>query len=108
MTWRRLTLRSIVVAVVVALVAPAMWFIITGETSRTPTIAKSESDRMTDAQRKAWIDENAKPVSLWEHVMGTPGWMAKNWLDYLEVSGVVFLVVLVINSAFLTGAKREP
>ena len=85
-----------------------MWFIVTGETSRTPTVAKSESDKMTDAQRKAWIDQNAKPVSLWEHAKGTPGWIADHWLGYLEASGVIFFVILVINSAFLIGAKREP
>lgn len=108
MTWRRLTLRSLVVAVAVALVAPAVWFIVTGETSRTPSITKSEFDKMTDAQRKAWIDENAKPVSLWQHAKGTPGWIADHWQGYLEASGIVFLVVLVINSAFLIGATREP
>jgi hypothetical protein len=108
MTWRRLTLRSLVVALVVALVGPAMWFIVTGETSRTPTIAKSESDRMTDAQRKAWIAENAKPVSLWEHVKRIPAWAADHWQGYLEASGVIFLIVVVLNGAFLIGAKRAP
>jgi hypothetical protein len=108
MTWRRLTLRSIVVSAVVALAAPAMWFIVTGETSRTQVISKSESDKMTEAERKAWIDQNAKPVSLWEHAKGTPSWAADHWQGYLQASGVIFLIVLVINSAFLIGAKREP
>ena len=108
MTWRRLTIRTLVVALAVALVAPAMWFIVTGETSRTLTISKSESDRMTDAQKKAWIAQNAKPVSLWEHVKGTPSWAADHWQGYLEASGVIFLIVLVTNSAFLIGSKREP
>jgi hypothetical protein len=85
-----------------------MWFIVTGETSHTPTIAKSESDKMTDSQRKAWIDQNTKPVSLWEHAKGTPGWVADHWQGYLEASGVIFLVILVIHGAFLIGAKREP
>jgi hypothetical protein len=63
---------------------------------------------MTDAERRAWIDENAKPVSLWEHIQGAPSWIAKHWQGYLEASGVIFLVVLVVNSAFLTGMKDEP
>ena len=108
MTWRRLTLRSIVVSAVVALVAPAMWFIVTGETSRTPTIAKSVSDKMTDAERKAWFDQNAKRVSLWQHAKGTPSWIADHWQGYLAASGVIFLIVLVVNSTFLIGTKREP
>ena len=108
MTWRRLTLRSVVVSAVVALIAPAMWFIVTGETSRTPSITKSASDRMTESERKAWIDENAKPVPLWEHVKGTPGWIADHWQGYLETSGIIFLLVLVINSAILIGTKRDP
>jgi hypothetical protein len=108
MTWRRLTLRSLVVSAVVALVAPPMWFIVTGETSRTATIAKSVSDKMTDAERKAWIDQNAKPVSLWEHVKGAPSWILNHWQGYLEASGIIFLIVLVINSAFFIGTKHEP
>ena len=108
MTWRRLTLRSVVVSAIVALAAPAMWFIVTGETSRTPPITKSASNQMTDAERKAWIDKNAKPVSLWEHIKGTPSWITNHWQGYLEASGLIFLIVLIVNSAFLIGAKREP
>jgi hypothetical protein len=85
-----------------------MWFIVTGETSRTPTIAKSVSDKMTDAERKTWFDQNVKRVSLWEHAKGTPRWIAEHWQGYLEASGVIFLIILVVNSAFLIGAKREP
>ena len=106
MTWRRLTLRSLVVAAVVALVAPAMWFIVTGETRRTPVIARSVTDKMTEQERAAWIAENAKPVSLWEHTKNTPEFIVENWRGYLQASIVIFLVVLVIDSAFLTGRKR--
>lgn len=108
MTWRKLTLRSITVAAVIALAAPAMWFIVAGETRRTPTIEKAASDKMTETQRKEWIDQNAKPVSPWEHAKGTPGFIVEHWRGYLQASIAVFAIVLVLNSAFLTGGKNEP
>jgi hypothetical protein len=106
MTWRPLTLRSLVVAAVVALIAPAMWFVVTGETRRTPVIARSVSDKMTEQERAAWIAEHAKPVYLWEHAKNTPEFIVENWRGYLQASIVIFLVVLVINSAFLAGGRR--
>ena len=88
------------------MVAPAMWFIVTGETRRTPVIARSVLDKMTEQERAAWIKENAKHASLWEHTKNTPDFILENWRGYLQASIVVFLVVLVINSAFLTGGRR--
>ena len=108
MTLRSPTLRSLVVAAVIALLAPALWFVITGETKRTPIIEKSFTDKMTDAQRREWIEKNSKPVSLWEHAKGTPRFIADSWRGYLEASSVVFVIVLVLNSAFVSGGKNEP
>lgn len=108
MTLRSPTIRSLVVAAVVAFLAPALWFVVTGETKRTPIVEKSVIDQMTDAQRREWIHKNSTPVSLWEHAKGTPHFIVGSWRGYLQASAVVFIVVLVINSAFLSGGKNEP
>jgi hypothetical protein len=108
MVLRRPTIRSLLVATLIALLAPALWFVITAETKRTPVIEKSFTDRMTDAQRQEWIEKNSKRVSIWEHAKGTPQFIADSWRSYLQASAVVFLIVLVLNSAFLSGDKNEP
>lgn len=107
MTFRSPTFRSIVVAAVIALLTPALWFVVTGETRRTPIIEKPFTDKMTETQRQEWVDRNSKPVSLWEHAKGTPQFIMDSWKGYLQVSVVVFLIVLILNSAFLSGGKIE-
>ena len=108
MALRSPTIRSLVVAAVVAFLAPALWFVVTGETKRTPIVEKSVIDQMTDAQRQEWIHKNSTPVSLWEHAKGTPHFIVGSWRGYLQASAVVFIVVLVINSAFRSGGRNEP
>lgn len=108
MTFRSPTIRSIVVAAIIALLTPALWFVVTGETKRTPIIEKTFTDKMTEAQRQEWIERNSKPVSLWEHAKGIPQFIVDSWRGYLQVSAVVFLIVLLLHSAFLNGGKREP
>lgn len=108
MAIRSPTIRSLVVAAVIALLAPALWFVITGETKRTPIIEKSLTDNMTEAQLNDWIEKNSKTVSFWEHVKGTLRFIADSWRGYLEASAVVFVILLVLNSAFLSGGKKEP
>lgn len=102
-----LTTRSLVVAAVVALLAPALWFVITGEAKHTPVIDKSFTDRTPYAKRQEWIAKNSMPVSLWEHAKGTPRFVVDSWRGYLQASSVVFVIVLVLNSALLSGGRNE-
>jgi hypothetical protein len=108
MRWWKLTLRSIVVASVVGLAAPALWFIIAGETHRTPVVAKAIFEKMTQAEIEEWKRENSRHVGFWEHLKSTPNFIALFWQEYLVWSGAVFLLVLVVNSAFLAGRRDEP
>ena|SRR5580765_6307477 len=106
MHWWKLTFRSVLVAALVGLAAPAMWYAITGETQRTPEISKEVLGKMTVAEIEAWKQANLRRVSFWEHVKDTPRTIRLFWPEYLVESAVVFMVVLVINSAFLTGRKK--
>jgi len=108
MALRSPTIRSIVVAVVVGLLAPALWIVVTGETSRAPTVEKEFFEKMTDTERNKWMQNNAKPVTLWEHAKGVPQFIVDSWRGYLQASIAVFVVVFVLNSAFLSGGRREP
>jgi len=45
---------------------------------------------------------------LWEHAKGTPGFIANHWQGYLEASGIIFLIVVVINTALSIGRRHEP
>ena len=108
MRWRKITLRSVLVAAVVALFSPALWFIVTGETHRTPTVEKAMFGNMTQAQIEEWVDKNSTRVSIWEHAKGMPQFVVENWRGYLAASTGVFIVVLLLNVAFLAGGRREP
>ena len=97
---RRLFLRSVVLAGVIALVAPSLWFIVTGETYKTPIVSKSIFENMTPAQVEDWKRTNLARVSVWEHAKGTPQFIAESWVGYLEASAVVFVAVFGLNVAF--------
>jgi hypothetical protein len=97
---RRLFLRSAVVAGVIALFAPSLWFIVTGQTYKTPAVSMGIVEKMTPAQVEDWKRTNLARVSVWEHAKGTPQFIAENWVGYLEASAVVFVAVFGLNVAF--------
>jgi len=106
---RRVFIRSAVVAAAIALVAPSLWFIVTGETYKTPAVSKGIFEGMSPAQVETWKSENLARVSLWEHAKGTPQFIAENWVGYLEASAVVFVAVFGLNAAFmLARGGNEP
>jgi hypothetical protein len=106
---RRVLIRSAVVAAVIALVAPALWFIATGDTYRTPVVSKTTFEGMSPAQLEEWRQKNYVRVSLWEHAKGTPQYIATDWVGYLEASAVVFVVIFGLNAAFmLARGGNEP
>jgi hypothetical protein len=106
MHWWKLTIRSVLVAALVGFASPAMWYIIAGESQRTPGISKEVLEKMTDAELEAWKQANLRPVSFWEHVKETPRAIRLFWRESLAEGVVVFIVVLIINGAFLTGRKK--
>ena len=77
--------RTAVVAAVVALLTPASWLLITGETYRAPLI----------------------PESLWEHARALPAFIAQHWRGYLRASAVVFAIVFVFLLVFLRRRNRR-
>jgi len=108
MRWPKITLRSVLVAAVVALLSPALWFIVTGETYRTPTVETAMFAKMSQAQTEEWIDKHSTRVSIWEHAKGTPQFVVANWRGYIAASIGVFIVVLLLNVAFLARGRHEP
>jgi len=65
-------LQSLLVALIVALLFPALWVGFLGQTSRTPTIEKSFTDNMTIEEREKWFEANSKPIGLYEHIKTLP------------------------------------
>ena len=108
MKWRPPTFHAIVVALVVATIAPGIWFAVNGTTYTTPTITKTESDKMSLAQREAWIERNQKPVPWWEHLKGVPGYYVFFWVEALQISIVVFVIVLTIENVRSNLRPHEP
>ena len=106
---RRIFMRSAVVAALIALVTPALWYIVTGETYKTPVVSKSVIEGVSPEQVEKWKSENLARVSLWEHAKSTPEFIAENWVGYLEASALVFVAVFVLNATFiLARGRNEP
>ncbi len=100
--------RSLIIAVIVGLLSPALWFVVTGETKRTPIVQTSFFDQMTKEEIDIWIDENARPVPLLEHALGTPSFFIESWKGYLLSSGIVTMIVFVMSAAISKGGKNAP
>ena len=103
----KITVQSLIVALVIGLIAPFVWIVATGETRATPVIEKSFSDNMSEAQRQEWIAKNAKPTSFWGHVKSSIWYTTEAWKGYLEAAAVVFIFVFIANFAFLS-YKEKP
>lgn len=100
-------LQSALVAIVFALVFPALWVAITGDSSRTPVVEKQFMESLTEEDRQRWISVNSKPLSFVDHVKSLPQFIAAHWRGYLEASAGVFVVVFILNSAYLMGGRRN-
>ena len=101
--------QSASVALVFALILPALWVSITGEISRTPVVEKQFIDSMPEVERKAWIAANSKPEGFVGRMKSMPSFIENHWRGYLGASTGVFLVVFVFNSAILlSGRRNEP
>ena len=46
-------------------------------------------------------------VSFFEHVKSTPRFIAEHWWGYIQTSFGVFVVIFVLNAAFLLGGMRN-
>lgn len=93
-------------ALIVALVFPAIWLAVLGDTSQTPVMEKSFFDYMSEQQRTQWIEENSKPVGFFEHLKSIPSYISHEWEGYLKASIGIFLVVFVINGVFMLGGRK--
>ena len=102
-------MQSALVAIVFALIFPALWVAITGDSSSTPVVEKQVMENMAEKERQKWISENSKPLSFVGHIKLLPHFIAAHWRGYLQASAGVFVVVFILNSAFLLGGrKNEP
>jgi hypothetical protein len=106
--WRPPTVHAVIVALVVAMVAPGIWFAVNGTTYTTPTMTRAESDKMSMAEREAWIERNQKPVSLWEHLKGVPGYYVLFWVESLQISIAIFIIVLAVENVRRNLGSHEP
>ena len=93
-------MRSVVVAALIALVAPAFWFIVTGSSARTPTISRDAAEKMTVLERDAWIEKNAHRESFWEHLANTPDVYVTFWRESIQTSILVFVIVLGLANIY--------
>jgi len=105
---RKLILRSIIVAAIVGLIAPLMWFVITGETRRTPVVETRMFEKITRNEIEEWEQANFRPAGFWIHLKSTPRFITVFWREYLVGSAIVFLTVLVANIALLGVRRNEP
>lgn len=100
-------MQSALVAIVFALIFPALWVALTGDSSRTPVVEKQGMENMAEQERQKWISENSKPLSFVDHIKSLPHFIAAHWRGYLEASAGVFVIVFILNSAFLFGGRRN-
>ena len=106
-TMKRKFKTSALVALIIALLFPAMWFIFTGSTTRTPIMEKGYIESMSYPDREKWLQDNSSPVSLFEHAKSTPRFIVNNWQGYIQTSIGAFVVVFVLNGAFIFGGRRN-
>ena len=102
-------MQSALVAIAFAMIFPALWVALTGDSSRTPVVEKQVMESMAEQERQKWMSENSKPLSFVDHIKSLPHFIAAHSRGYLEASAGVFVVVFILNSAFLLGRrKNEP
>jgi len=106
---RKNVLQSLLVALIIALLFPALWVGFLGQTSRSPIIEKSFIDDMSIREREKWVDANSKPVSLLEHIKTLPRFITNHWRGYLQASVAIFIVIFSFNYSYLTiRVKNKP
>ena len=109
MTKKSALIRSLLVALIVGLVFPAVWVAFTGDSYKTPIVEKRTMDQMSDSEREQWISNNSKKVGFFEHVTSLPGFISEHLVGYLQASFGIFIAVFLLNGAYLLGSvKNEP
>jgi hypothetical protein len=98
--------KSAVVALIIGLLFPMGWIAFTGSTTRTPVVEKRGIEQMSEQQRQEWIAENPKAVGFVEHISSIPSSIADHWAGYLQAALGIFLVVFVLNRAYLLGGRN--
>jgi len=100
-------IKSAIVAFTIALFIPAIWVVIMGSTSHSPIIEKQQLENMTIDEHQKWNQENMKPVGFIEHIKGVPLFISEHWRGYIQSSIIVFIIVFILNSAYLIGGIRN-
>ena len=102
-------LQSLLVALIIALLFPALWVGFLGQTSRSPIIEKSFTDNMSAPEREEWIGKNSKPVGLLEHIKTLPRFITNHWRGYSQASVAIFIIIFGFNYSYLTiRVKNKP
>ena len=106
---KRNILQSLLVALVFALLFPALWVGFLGQTSRTPIIEKTFTDNMSIQEREEWFAANSKPTSFSEHVKTLPRFISNHWRGYLQASVTIFIIIFSFNYSYLNiRARNKP
>ncbi|HDL89643.1 MAG TPA: hypothetical protein ENG14_01925 [Thermodesulforhabdus norvegica] len=106
MTKREALTKSAVVALIIGMVFPMGWVVFTSTAYQTPVIEKSILDQMTDVERERWSSQNTAEASFAEHVSSVPVFISNHWSGYLQASFGIFILVFVINGAYLLGGRK--
>lgn len=102
-------LQSLLVALVISLLFPALWFGVLGETSRSPVIEKTFTDNMSTEEYDKWFSENSKTVDFFEHIQNLPFFISNNWRGYLQASVAIFVIIFSFNYSYLVlRGKNKP
>lgn len=99
--------KSAAIALIVALLFPALWQISFGEEKRSPIVEAGYIESMPEHERSQWLQENLKPVSTLERIKDMPAFVLKHWVGYLQTSLGVFIFVFIINTAYLLGGIKN-
>lgn len=101
--------QSLLVALVISLLFPALWFSVLGETSRSPVIEKTFTDSMSAEEHDKWFKENSKKVGFIEHIQNLPFFISKHWRGYLQASVTIFIIIFSFNYSYLVlRGKNKP
>ena len=95
--------KSALAALIIALLFPAMWYIFTGTTNRTPVVEEGHVESMTNQDREKWFQDNMKSVGLLEHAKSTPRFIINSWRGYAQTSLGIFIVIFALNGAYILG-----
>ena len=100
-------LKSVIISLIISMLFPVAWMLTMGEGKRSPIVEKGYVESLSFEEREKWFQENMKPVEIYERVISLPNTIYQFWRGYLQASIWIFILVFILNSAFLLGGVRN-